>query len=171
MKAALWVSWAVAILEVASTTLPVIGYLITLPLAVIVYAVQGVLVGRFIRQDERFAGSGPAVFARQGAVSALWTSLGVSTILIVLTEAAMTPVTLGASLAGLPAVLASSLGDLLVNLLVTGLFTWASFRFGNRVAAGLTFTLAVAMILAFACLGVTASGLILVIARSIGLFK
>lgn len=166
LKAALWVSWAIAILEIASSSLPVIGYILTLPLAILVYAIQGTLVGRFTSRDGRFAGASPQAYARQGAISALWTSLGISTAITFMVEGVLAPLTLGSSLAGLPAVLAGSLGDVAINLAATSLLAWIYRRLGSRWSISTSCALAGAMVLAFTCLGLAATALALTVFHS-----
>ena len=136
LRAAIVVSWMVILLEVLSDVVPVIGFFITIPFAVITYYVQGLMAGRFLRHDPRFPNPGAGLYLRAGLVSAFWTSVVFSTAVTVIDALFLSSVTLGAFLATIPLVLASALVDLLLNLFFTTLAAWLYSRFNGRALAG-----------------------------------
>jgi hypothetical protein len=160
LKAALLVGIIVVGLEFVSDILPAIGFIITVPVAIIVYYVQGILAGRYVRRDPRYAPASSGVYLRQGAVSAFWTALVISTAVTVIDMVVLTPLTVGAILVALPVTLVSSLIDVGLNFFFTMLGAWFYSRFSTAGLAGISCTV-IAMTMVVLCLaGVVLAGLL-----------
>lgn len=165
LRAALLVAILVIALEVASDVIPVAGWLVGLPFAIGVYLVQGVLAGAFLRRDPRFPDQRTGHFLGIGARSALWTG-GISLAAALVTVAALAPVTLGAILVGLPALLVTFLADLALNVVFSALGAWVYSLAGGKSAVGFSCVLAAVL---FACLWLAlAVGLIGLIVYGVG---
>jgi hypothetical protein len=147
LRAALLVAILVILLEIASDALPVAGWLIGLPFAIGVYLFQGILTGVFLRRDPRFPSPHALQFLATGARSALWTG-ALSLVVSALTLAVLAPVTLGAILAGLPALGVTLVADLAINLVFSALGAWIYSLAGAKGAAGFSCVLAAVL---FAC--------------------
>jgi hypothetical protein len=148
LRAALLVAVPIVLLEVVSDAIPLVGWLVSLPFAVAVYLAQGILVGVFLRQDARYSEARALTAMGIGARSALWTG-GLSLAVAVLTVAALIPVSLGAILAGLPAVLISFVVDLGINIFFAALGAWIYALAGGKGAAGISCLLSVVLGMCF----------------------
>jgi hypothetical protein len=137
LRAALLVAVLIVLLEMVSDAIPLFGWLISLPFAVGVYLAQGVLAGVFLRRDSRYPRPSALTALGIGARSALWTG-GLSLVVAVVTVIALIPVSLGAILAGLPAVLISFVVDLAINILFAALGAWIYTLTGGKGAAGIS---------------------------------
>ncbi len=151
VRAALVVSPVVILLEILSDVIPGIGYALTVPIAIVTYYVQGVLTGRYLRQDPRYVAARPGEYARLGLLSAVWTGVVLSNIVTLIDFVVLTPLSLGAILIGLPLVLASSVIDMALNLALTTLGAWLYGRLGNNRIAGVSCVL-MGMMVFFACI-------------------
>jgi hypothetical protein len=138
VKAALAVALVIVLLEVLSDFLPAVGFIVTLPFALVTYYVQGLLAGRFLKNDPRTPSAGVGLYLRAGALSAFWTAVVISNVVTLIDTVLLTPVTLGAVLAAIPLVLASSLVDMALNFIFTILGTWLYSRFSGRRLAGIS---------------------------------
>jgi hypothetical protein len=138
VRAALLVSPAIIIFELLSSLLPVLGYLITFPLAIATYLIQGFLVGRWAKTEPGQAPLKPLLYLRLGAISGIWTSVFVSNAVTLITLVVVTPASLGAYLLALPAVLAASLLDILINVGVSALGAWLYAQLGGKWAVTLS---------------------------------
>ncbi len=168
LRAALVVAVAVVAMETVSDLLPLVGFLVTIPVAVIVYFFQGLLVGRFLRGNDRAAGLGPAAYARMGLRSALWTGALLSPLVALASTALLTPVTVGLALAAIPAVFGSGLVDLLLNLGFTSLGAWWLARSGGKITAGKACVgIAAALLVAWIAVAVVTAGLIVALIRGL----
>lgn len=145
LRAALLVAGLVIVLEIASTAIPVAGWLIVLPFEVGVYLVQGILAGVFLGRDPRYSTRHAGHFLGIGARSALWTG-GLSLVVSLLTIAVMVPVTFGAVLVGLPALAVTFLADLASNVLFSALGAWIYSFSGGKGAVGLSCALAAVLL-------------------------
>ena len=148
LRAAAIVAILVVLLEIASDAVPVAGWLIGLPFAIGVYLVQGILAGVFLRRDERYPARHPGHFLGIGARSALWTG-GLSLVVSALMLAVLAPVTLGAILVGLPALVGTFLADLTINVLFAALGAWIYSFSGGKGALGFACVLAAALFVCF----------------------
>jgi hypothetical protein len=163
LKSALWVVWAVIVLELISTLVPGIGFFVTLPISIITYAVQGILTGIFTRQNPNFPDATPGAYVRLGALSAIWTAVVFSTIVTFLVELILTPMTAGFSMVGLPPVLIGSLVDLALNIAITSLFAWIYGRYGIGWAITLSCAMGILGSLILSCFALGLISLIIAI--------
>jgi hypothetical protein len=131
LKAAIVVGVVIVLLEVLSDVLPVIGFVVTIPIAIITYYIQGILVGRFLKHDLRFPDPQAGIYLRSGLISALWTSVVISTAVALIDAVFLTSLTFGAFLATVPLLLVSSLADLVFNVIFTTLGAWSYSRFAS----------------------------------------
>ncbi len=159
VRAALLVSPVIILCELVTSLVPVLGYALTLPLALATYLVQGFLAGRFTREDPAFAPARAGECARRGALSGLWTSLLVSNLITLIVLLAAAPLTLGTFLLGLPALIAGSLLDVGLNACLSALGAWLYAVLGGKWAAGLSCLLGL-IGLGLTCSLVTAAGLL-----------
>ncbi|MCL4562433.1 MAG: hypothetical protein M1281_17700 [Chloroflexi bacterium] len=157
VRAALVVSPVVVILEILSDVIPGIGYVLTVPIAVVTYYVQGVLAGRYLREDPRYANAGAGEYARRGALSAVWTGIVLSNAVTLIDFVILTPLSFGAILIGLPLVLASSLTDMVLNLVFTTLGAWLYGRLGSHRMWGISCILMGIVVIFTFILGVAAA--------------
>ncbi len=135
VRAALLVSPAIVLIELLSSLAPVVGYAVTFPLALVVYLVQGFLVGRLAKNGGI---SEPVSAMRLGALSGLWTGLLLSNAVSLIVLLVAAPLSLGAFLLGLPAILAASLLDICLNVLISALGAWLYALLGGKWAAGIS---------------------------------
>jgi len=135
LRAALLVSPAIILYELLSSLAPVVGFTITLPLALATYLVQGLLVGRLVKREATPVMLTPLSYARLGALSGIWTSVFVSNAVTLIVLIIATPVSLGAFLLGLPAILAASLLDICLNVALSALGAWSYAQLGGKWAA------------------------------------
>jgi len=156
LRAAITVAVVVIILEVLSDGLPAVGFILTLPFAIATYYVQGLLVGRFLKNDPRYPAAGPGLYLGSGALSAFWTGVVISGGVTLIDAAILIPVTLGAVLAAIPLVLGSSLVDISLNFFFTILGAWLYSRFSGRRLLGVSCAL---MGLVMVCLCLAAAAL------------
>ena len=138
VKAAIVVGIVIVGLEFFSDVLPVIGFIVTIPVAIVVYYIQGVLAGRFTRQDPRYQAAGAGVYLRQGAISAVWTALVLSTAVTLIDTMILTSLTVGTILVTLPVTLVSSLVDIFLNFFFTMLGAWLYSRFTGNGLVGIS---------------------------------
>ena len=124
IKAALVVAIFFIGFEIFGDLIPFLGYLITFPLTLIVYYIQGLLTGIFIQRDPKYRSINSWGYARLGFSSGLCTGLILALILSILSYIVTTPATLGFSLAELPFTLVTILLDLVTNLMITTLIAW-----------------------------------------------
>lgn len=138
LRAALLVSPAIVLYELLSSLVPVLGFTITLPLALATYLVQGLLVGRLAKMEASSVLMTRLSYARLGTLSGVWTSVFVSNAVTLIVLLIATPVSLGAFLLGLPAILAASLLDICLNVVISTLGAWLYAQLGGKWAVGLS---------------------------------
>jgi hypothetical protein len=151
LRAAITVAVVVILLEILSDMLPAVGFILTLPFAIAVYYVQGLLVGWYLKNDPRYPAAGPGLYLGSGALSAFWTGVVISGGVTLIDTAILTPLTLGAVLAAIPLVLGSSLVDMVLNFFFTILGAWLYRRFNNRGLLGVSCAL-LGLVMACLCL-------------------
>jgi hypothetical protein len=128
LKAALAAGIVLAILEVISNLLPVIGFVITEPFNIIGYYCQGVLAAYFASQDALFT-SRRRVF--QAARSGLATGIVLAIVFTIISYAVLLPATLGGAVAALPFSLLNSLMDITLNVAFASLGAWLYGKMGR----------------------------------------
>ncbi len=138
LRAAITVALVIILFEVLSDLLPAVGFILTLPFAIVTYYVQGLLAGRFLRNDPRYPSAGPGLYLSSGAQSAFWSGVVLSSAVTLIDTILLAPLTLGAVLAALPLVLGSSLVDIGLNFFFTGLGAWLYSRFSGRRLLGIS---------------------------------
>jgi len=140
LKAALLVSWVLVVQEIIGDALPVVGNAIFLPLWLALYYIQGLLVGYFSRRNANTRLLGAAGVARLGLVSALWTSVVFSLIVMIAGIALSSAVTAGVALVTLPLIVGGSLLDFVTNVTLTvlgaWLYAWLDRRWLSCVSCG-----------------------------------
>jgi hypothetical protein len=114
--------------ELVSDLLPFFGSLLTLPLWMFLYYLQGLLVGWFARRDPRTSARSAAGLMGLGALSAFWSGVVFSTVIALTSLALGTLLTVGAALIKIPIVLSGSLIDILLNFLFASLGAWIYAR-------------------------------------------
>jgi hypothetical protein len=124
LQAALLVSWILVVQEIIGDVLPVVGNAVFLPLWLAVYYIQGLLVGYFARRSPQTHNLTAAGVARLGLVSALWTSVVFSLIVMAAGIALSSAVTAGAALITLPLIVGGNLLDFVTNVTLTVLGAW-----------------------------------------------
>ena len=162
LRAAITVALVVILLELLSDLLPAVGFILTVPFAIVTYYVQGLLAGRFLKNDPRYPSAGPGLYLGSGAQSAFWSGVVLSSAVTLIDTAILTPLTLGAALAALPLVLGSSLVDIMLNFIFTILGAWLYSRFSGRRLLGISCAV-MGLVMLGLCLAaaVLAGGLIL----------
>jgi hypothetical protein len=151
LKAAIAVAILFIGFEVLGDLLPFVGYLITFPVSLVIYYIQGVLTGIFIKRDSKYLSTSSWGYARMGFTSSLWTGIILALILTFLSYLVTTPATLGLSLAELPFTLLTSLIDLVLNLIITTLAAWLFGLLNRTVLTGAS-CLILIFLLGSACL-------------------
>ena len=151
LKAAIAVAIFFLGFEILGDLLPFVGYLITFPVTLVIYYIQGVLTGIFIKRDSKYLSTSSWGYARMGFTSSLWTGIILALILSLLSYLVTTPATMGLSLAELPFTLLTSLIDLVLNLILTTLAAWL-FGLLNRAAFTGISCLILIFVLGSACL-------------------
>ena len=129
LKAGLIAGAGLALLEVVSNLLPVVGFILTEPLVIVVDYLQGVLAAHYTRQDGRFR---PAQRVSQAAISGLATGVVLAAVFTLLTYGILVPVTFGGALAALPFSIANSLFDITLNVALASLGAWWYGRLGRK---------------------------------------
>ena len=104
-----------------SDLIPGLGFLFTLPFTILVYYLQGVLVGRYARYSHTYQGKR---YSLLGMKSGLWTSLVIGSIFTLITLAIQNALTLGVAVALVPLVIAQSLFEIIMNVTFSGLGAW-----------------------------------------------
>jgi hypothetical protein len=121
-KAALVVSGFLVVLGFLGDLIPGLGFIFGIPFTILIYYIQGVLVGLYVQQ-------GNPLYQRKrlfplGIKSALWSSLVIGSIFTLITLAIQFTLTLGTATALIPLVIAESLFELIMNVTFTGLGAW-----------------------------------------------
>jgi hypothetical protein len=137
-KGALVVTVFLVVLGMLSDAIPGLGFIFSLPFTIIVYYIQGVLVGRYARSSPAYCDK---KFWLLGMISGLWTSLVIGSIFTLITLAIQYTLTLGAAAALIPLVIAQSLFEIIMNVTFSGLGAWLYGLFGGArlmwVSAGI----------------------------------
>ena len=167
LRAAIYIALVVISLELLSAVIPVVGFLVTIPIAIVIYYLQGILVGSLVRKDPRYTHATPGVYALQGLSSAFWTGVVLSTLVDIIFFIIATPITFGTILIGFPAILASSLVDIELNLGFTVLGAWFYYLYRGGGLIGVS---CLVLTLIMACLFIISAILVvLVITAGIGI--
>ncbi len=138
VRAALLVSPAIIIFELLTSLLPVLGYVITFPLALATYLIQGLLVGWLVKKEAGSTPLKPSRYLRLGAVSGVWTSVFVSNAVTLIVLFITTTASLGALLLALPVTLGASLLDICLNVAISALGAWLYAQLGGKWAVALS---------------------------------
>ncbi len=131
LKAAFCVTPFVVGLELLSSLLPGIGYLLGLPISVVVYFCQGALAAWFLQGDELAIRQTRWNGLRQALVSAIWSGLVISAIVTAASLLVETLVTAGTALVAAPAILTASAVDLGLNLIFCVVGAWVFISTGK----------------------------------------
>jgi hypothetical protein len=149
LRAAVYIVVVVIALELFSNTIPAIGFLVTIPVAMIVYYLQGILAGSLVSNDSRYTGAGAGTYAFQGLISGFWTGVVLSAIVDIIFFIIATPITLGTILIGFPLILASSGVDIVLNLGFSVLGAWFYYLYHDKGLIGVS---CLVLTLVMACL-------------------
>jgi len=161
-KGALVVTVLLVILGFLSDLIPGLGFIFSLPFTILVYYIQGVLVGRYARQNPAYQSK---KYFPLGMKSGLWTSLVIGSIFTLITMAIQYALTLGAAVALVPLIIAQSLFEIFMNVTFSGLGAWLYGLVGGArmlwISVGVVgcgtlvaFGLAVLLVVALALLGI-----------------
>ena len=133
LKAGILAGAVLAVLEVFSNLIPVVGFIITEPLAIITYYLQGVMAARYTLADPRRR---PGSRVAQAALSGLATGVTLAVAATLVEYVILVPLTLGSALVALPFSIANSLMDIAFNLGFAAIGAWLYGRLGRaRFAA------------------------------------
>ncbi len=130
--AALTVAPLIVGLELLSSLIPGVGYLIGLPVAIGVYFLQGALVVWLLRRDSETVELSLGKLIGQSSISALWSGVILSALVTLVSLGIEIPATGGVILVGLPAVLIASGVDILLSQVFTLLGAWLYYRSGSQ---------------------------------------
>jgi uncharacterized membrane protein YjgN (DUF898 family) len=120
-KGALVVTVFLVVLGMLSDAVPGLGFIFGLPFTILVYYIQGVLVGRYARRNPAYRNK---KFFWLGMKSGLWTSLVIGSIFTLITLAIQYTLTLGAAVALIPLVIAQTVFEIIMNVTFSGLGAW-----------------------------------------------
>jgi len=120
-KAALVVTVFLGLLGFLSDLIPGLGFILSIPFTILVYYIQGVLVGYYARRNPAYQGK---KFWPLGMKSGLWTSLVIGSIFTLVTLAIQYTLTLGTAVALIPLIIAQSLFEICMNVTFSGLGAW-----------------------------------------------
>jgi hypothetical protein len=134
-KSALVMSVFLVSLGFVSDAIPGLGFLFTLPFTILLYYIQGVLVGRYSHRNTAYRRKN---FFWLGMKSGLWTSLVIGSIFTLITLAIQYTLTLGAALALIPLVIAQTLFEIIMNVTFSGLGAWLYGLFGGARLIGVS---------------------------------
>jgi hypothetical protein len=127
-KGALAVTGFLILLGILSDALPGLGFIFGLPFTILLYYIQGVLVGRYARRNPAYRAKN---YFGLGMKSGLWTSLVIGSIFTLITLAIQYTLTLGTAVALVPLVIAQSLFEIFMNVTFSGLGAWLYGLFGG----------------------------------------
>ena len=161
-KGALVMTVFLVSLGFVSDAIPGLGFLFTLPFTILLYYIQGVLVGRYARRNTAYRRK---KFFWLGMKSGLWTSLVIGSIFTLITLLIQYTLTLGTAVALIPLVIAQTLFEIIMNVTFSGLGAWLYGLFGGArliwVSAGIVgcgtlvaIGLALLMVIVLALVGV-----------------
>jgi hypothetical protein len=166
LRAGLIAGLALSVLDLISNFMPVIGFVITGPLNLIAYYLQGVLAARYAAADARFSARRRV---SQAAISGLATGVVLAGVFTLISYGILLPATLGGAALALPFSLLNSLGDILFNVGFACLGAWLYGRLAKK-----QFVVASSALLGcsavLACL-VAVSGVVLLGVLGFGAFK
>ncbi len=120
-KAALVVTVFLGFLGFLSDLIPGLGFILTVPFTILLYYLQGVLVGYYARRNPNYQGK---KFWPLGLKSGLWTSLVIGSIFTLVALAIQNMVTLGTATALFPLIIVQSLFEICMNVTFSGLGAW-----------------------------------------------
>ncbi len=129
LRAGLIAGLALSVLELISNLIPVIGFVFTGPLNLIVYYLQGVLAARYAAADARFTARRRV---SQAAISGLATGVVLAVVFTLISYGILLPATLGGAALALPFSLLNSLGDILFNVGFACLGAWLYGRLAKK---------------------------------------
>jgi hypothetical protein len=133
VRAAVVVGVAIIVLEVITDVLPGFGHILVLPVALTAYYLQGVLTAWWARQDERYANLGRFMScASLGLKTAFWTSVVLSTVVMVINIVILTPLSLGGTATLIPFIFSGSLADWFLNSIFAVLGAWMYVQMGGK---------------------------------------
>lgn len=160
LRAALAMLPLLVLQELVSDLLPVVGSLVSLPVWMFLYYLQGLLVGYWSGKDSRTAGFSAGKMLGQGALSAFWSGVVFSTVISLVSLAVSSLLTLGAALIKIPFVLTGSLLDMLLNLVFCSLGAWVYAQRRGRRLTGVSCLVGMGGLVGY-CLVVGALGAVL----------
>ncbi|MGD0003600.1 MAG: hypothetical protein ABSE06_05155 [Anaerolineaceae bacterium] len=120
-KAALVVTVFLGLLGFLSDLLPGLGFILSIPFTILVYYIQGVLVGFYARRNLAYHRK---KFWLLGMKSGLWASLVIGSIFTLIALAIQYTLTLGTALFLIPLIIAQSLFEIVMNVTFSGLGAW-----------------------------------------------
>jgi len=134
-KGALVVTVFLVGLGFVSDAIPGLGFLFTLPFTILVYYIQGVLVGRYARRNAAYRRK---KFFWLGMKSGLWTSLVIGSMFTLITLLIQYTLTLGTAVALIPLVFAQTVFEIIMNVTFSGLGAWLYGLFGGARLIGIS---------------------------------
>ncbi|MCX7683383.1 MAG: hypothetical protein N2508_15690 [Anaerolineae bacterium] len=138
VRAAVLTSFVVSGIQALSYIVPGLGFAFSAPFAVIAYYVQGIVAGKLAKSDARYRHFRPGDYARLGAMSAIWTSVVISTVLTLIVFAAQFALSLGNIVVLIPIILINRLTDIFLNVCFSTLGAWLYGRFGGQGVLGIS---------------------------------
>jgi len=120
-KAALVVTVFLGLLGFLSDLLPGLGFILSIPFTILVYYIQGVLVGFYARRNLAYHRK---KFWLLGMKSGLWASLVIGSIFTLIALAIQYTLTLGTALVLIPLIITQSLFEIVMNVTFSGLGAW-----------------------------------------------
>lgn len=134
LRAAVIIAGVVFALQLFDTISGSVGFFFSAPFHVVAYFAQGLLVGRYIREDPSYPQED---YIKQGIISALWRiGIGIGIYILLLIVAGV--VTFGGAIFLIPLLLIVSLLASLFNIGLTGLGAWIYGRTGGKDLVGIS---------------------------------
>lgn len=138
LRAAILTSFVVSGIQSLSSLFPGLGFAFSAPFAVIAYYAQGIVTGKLAKSDPRYQHSNVGHYARLGVISAVWTSLVISTILTIIVLSFEFALTIGSIAVLIPVILVSRLADIFLNVCFSALGAWMYGRSGGKGILGIS---------------------------------
>jgi hypothetical protein len=124
--------------QALSSVVPGLGFAFSAPFAVIAYYIQGIATGKLTKSDSRYKHYKAGDYARLGAMSAVWTSVVISTVLTLIVLVAQFALSLGSIVVLIPIILISRLADIFLNVCFSTLGAWLYGRSGGQGVLGIS---------------------------------
>jgi hypothetical protein len=149
LSAALLISWLLVLQEIMSDVLPFFGSLVTLPLWMFTYYLQGLLVGYLARRDPRTRDDSHLQVLGLGVVSAFWSGVVISAIISLVGLAASTLLTAGAAAMTIPLMIPGTILDIFLNLVFTTLGAGIFARRQGQHIGSISCTIGILMVVTY----------------------